>query len=391
MVNVFFRVFYLFYAVVSTLNYNADDELTCLNDKGIGEEWFFLYKLPEAHHTNEDQVKSGKAYASIYSSNPQEWNFPTSEIDDVNSPLRATLSQALIVNPDEYTTLLLYNDQKDTGKETHQNEPENLLEQKHGHMKGILAYDRRGHGFWMVHSIPRFPMFNASYWQYPNTAENYGQSILCISLVNSETVLDLFAYANPQYIKKQFGLHSRHSNGNQSSGQISVVLTTNKNTKIRAFAKSFDENIDIYSNLVASYLNADLYVETWRHGPDPGMPSICDGDRHMVINVNNVTILGKNFTFRYTSDHSKWAVSSKGNYFCVGDLNRQVKQILRGGTCLCLRNAQLHSLMNQSVAELDTCPRNVKKSESNTLMDISKYMLAFILFACLVNILNMHD
>lgn len=57
-----------------------------------------------------------------------------------------------------------------------------------GHSKGMTVADN-GTGFWLVHSVPKFPHLpyqeNNTY-AYPETAVKFGQSFLCVSMVADE-------------------------------------------------------------------------------------------------------------------------------------------------------------------------------------------------------------
>ncbi len=71
------------------------------------------------------------------------------------------------------------------------------------------------------------------------------------------------------------------------------------------------------------------------------MPSNCTRDPVRVFNVNTVKIgLLKNYSFKYTKDHSKWAVSMSPmvNVTCIGGVNRQPSQDDRGGGLMCFAN-----------------------------------------------------
>lgn len=67
-----------------------------------------------------------------------------------------------------------------------------------GHTKGVIAFDGES-GFWMVHSVPRYPPMVADGYGYPPTGHRYGQMYLCITL-NASTVDDIglqLRYNNP--------------------------------------------------------------------------------------------------------------------------------------------------------------------------------------------------
>ncbi len=49
-----------------------------------------------------------------------------------------------------------------------------------GHTKGVLAVDKKS-GFWLVHSVPKFPTPYAQSYKW-NASETYGQTFLCLSL-----------------------------------------------------------------------------------------------------------------------------------------------------------------------------------------------------------------
>ena len=68
----------------------------------------------------------------------------------------------------------------------------------HGHTKGALAFDGET-GFWLVHSVPRYPPAAADGYAYPDSGHRYGQMYLCITL-NASVVNDIglqLRYNNP--------------------------------------------------------------------------------------------------------------------------------------------------------------------------------------------------
>ncbi len=60
--------------------------------------------------------------------------------------------------------------------------PDDKEHTSNGHTKGDMAFDANG-GFWLVHSVPRFPAAtgSGSYAGYPAYAKEYGQSFICMS------------------------------------------------------------------------------------------------------------------------------------------------------------------------------------------------------------------
>lgn len=63
------------------------------------------------------------------------------------------------------------------------------------------------------------------------------------------------------------------------------------------------------------------------------------------------------FNFKYTVDHSKWAISAnKENPFvCIGDLNRVNSQRKRGGQVTCQSNLDLWNIFSRSISSTEPC------------------------------------
>ena len=60
--------------------------------------------------------------------------------------------------------------------------PNTPLPKGNGHTKGVVI-GSRDKGFWLVHSVPHFPVINREQgYVYPHTGIIYGQNFLCISL-----------------------------------------------------------------------------------------------------------------------------------------------------------------------------------------------------------------
>ncbi|XP_074655924.1 plancitoxin-1-like isoform X2 [Tubulanus polymorphus] len=185
--------------------------------------------------------------------------------------------------PVGYTLQQIYLNSNDIHWAMYNDQKKSKLDEndEHAHQKGVVAYDSAT-GFLLVHSVPNFP--NTKTYSYPATAARYGQIMLCISMNHYQ------------------------------------------------FA-----DIELYEEIVAPTLQSDLNVETWRKGAGGKLKSSkCDKD-YKVFNVISIKI--GNHQFRYSKDHSKWAVTptktSKGGYVCIGDLNRMESQKYRGGGTVC--------------------------------------------------------
>ena len=79
---------------------------------------------------------------------------------------------------DENRLLLMYNDEFPNGTSS----------ATAAHAKGVVAFDGQS-GFWLVHSVPRFPPApdggppgTKGNYSYPTTGLRYGQTMLCVSL-----------------------------------------------------------------------------------------------------------------------------------------------------------------------------------------------------------------
>ena len=77
----------------------------------------------------------------------------------------------LFVKQVDANLLLMYNDEL----------PNGTTSQSAAHAKGVVAFDRSA-GFWMLHSVPRYPPDSGATYSYPVTGFKYGQTLLCLTL-----------------------------------------------------------------------------------------------------------------------------------------------------------------------------------------------------------------
>lgn len=117
-----------------------------------------------------------------------------------------------------------------------------------------------------------------------------------------------------------------------------------------SFAKSRHFEKELYEDLVAPhYDSGDYYVETWRHGPG-NLDSDCKRPAK-VYNIQEISFPSMNVAFKTLKDHSKWMVSEEHKLICVGDINRQEHQKVRGGGTVCQQTsvAKVYSSLIKAV------------------------------------------
>ena len=121
-------------------------------------DWFIVYKFPRLSHSIDPFVANGTGYIYLDSSSSlDQWHFSTQGIDSPSSLTGLTL--APLYKSKEYS-YIFYNDQ-----------PPNIpISMLYGHSKGVLAFeDVTQTGFWLVHSVPRFPQIVEQGYGYPDS------------------------------------------------------------------------------------------------------------------------------------------------------------------------------------------------------------------------------
>lgn len=94
--------------------------------------------------------------------------------------------------------------------------------------------------------------------------------------------------------------------------------------------------------------------------------------KYRVYNIERIGIEAAEFEFSTMDDHCKWAVSAdkNGNWVCVGDINRQPHQQVRGGGTVCQENPQMARAFQNLIVEFETCKKIPKASSwSNRMSD----------------------
>nr|CAH0105406.1 unnamed protein product [Daphnia galeata] len=352
--------------------------LSCRTEDGQPVDWFVLYKLPSS---NSGGTTDGRAYVYRTSSSSNKdgskWISSNMTIDSPGSlpgqtlePIYNTgLKEGIGREEDDKRLLLMYNDEFPNGTSS----------ETAAHAKGVVAFDGQS-GFWLVHSVPRFPPApndgppgTKGNYLYPTTGLRYGQTMLCVSLPlhQADLIGKQLLYYHPfvyhwsvsssskEWIQMLPNLAAvaRGAHITQPPWSRSIQLLTSDQLAIISFAKSRQFGLDLYGDWMAAALQSSLYVETWTNGQGHPMPSFCTNRTFTVQNVKQVH-LSERQTFPSHSDHSKWAISSRQEepWVCIADINRMDSQRHRGGGSLCFRQPELWLGFEQSVNQLEACP-----------------------------------
>ncbi|CAH1113580.1 unnamed protein product [Psylliodes chrysocephalus] len=327
--------------------------LDCRDQQNYAVDWFLVYKIPTLK-VDKDNIRHGHGYIYL-TSKDDSWKFSAISINNSKSIIGNTLSD--LYKDKSSLSYILYNDEPPNGQTS----------SIKGHTKGVVAADNNG-GFWMIHSVPKFPEISNSY-SFPQSGSVYGQTFLCISmdLENLDKVGLQLQYNEPDIYAQNIlpGVKSSAPNLADAAANVTVntspwyhisYLMSKLRTQFWSFAKSKQFGKELYVDLVAPQLREDLDVETWRNGAGK-LASNCS----QKFNVNNIKTINMKIagvTFKSTEDHSKWAVASPdktGSFSCVGDINRQEHQKLRGGGTVCFSNNKVMKLFQSLIGSVEDC------------------------------------
>ncbi|RCN27965.1 deoxyribonuclease II [Ancylostoma caninum] len=336
-------------AITALINY-GHARLGCKNMQGGDVDWFVAIKLPR-------EADGGWGTSFVYYDPTQEgWMMSPVPIDSYMSAIGATISQIYVADKSR-TFTIAYNDGSPVGE----------AEWGRGHSKGVAAFDAYT-GFWMIHSVPKFPPF---YWYgYPSTGRRFGQSFMCLSL-STRSLEDVGQYMRFAEVTPLMGnlppwhiyfapslvdVFNRRSLSYYDPASTTLrAIRTLYGKAALVFSKHRKFGADIWYDFIAPYFNTPMAVETWRNGYARDLGTTC-GLKPNVYDVNYVNLLGR--TFANSQDHSKWGVSMNAAVpaVCVGDVNRQESQFRRGGGAVCMMDPKLWRTFYYSVSEYEECP-----------------------------------
>uniref|UniRef100_H2QFH3 Deoxyribonuclease-2-alpha n=1 Tax=Pan troglodytes TaxID=9598 RepID=H2QFH3_PANTR len=331
--------------------------LTCYGDSGQPVDWFVVYKLPALRGSGE-AAQRGLQYKYLDESSGG-WRDGRGLI---NSPERAVgrSLQPLYRSNTSQLAFLLYNDQPPQPSKAQDSS-------MRGHTKGVLLLDHDG-GFWLVHSVPNFPPpASSAAYSWPHSACTYGQTLLCVSFPFAQfsKIGKQLTYTYPWVYNYQnsptWRMWSRATMLAKNPGTAASHSHPRPGLFSRALPSSANlEMVNLYSGWLAAALGTNLQVQFW-HKTVGILPSNCS-DIWQVLNVNQIAFPGPaGPSFNSTEDHSKWCVSPKGPWTCVGDMNRNQGEEQRGGGTLCAQLPALWKAFQPLVKNYQPCNGMARK------------------------------
>lgn len=331
--------------------FSVDCTLSCKNPKDTAVDWFALWKMPTIKDRNPNHA-TGMAY--FYTDAKTSLSEAPSDVGSLTgNPLYNILKP-------------LYKKQAGIGYLMISDQPphrDNNPSDTYAHKKGVLIYDK-DNGIYLEHSVPRYPNDPSvtTDYEFPSTGTVFGQAMLCTTLTHAQIndwatgmLIErgfVYAHSEPSFASSKLPNVIKVVNGEWIDKQQSTKITdiSLSTRKIKLISKSRFWGLDLYHDLVAPMAKSDVKAETWARGPGT-MTSNCTGG-YKANNVLQVKI--GDVTWSRMNDHSKWAVA--GKYICIGGINRQDKQLERGGGTWCIYDDKLASTMNSAIAELEQCP-----------------------------------
>ncbi|XP_039435556.1 plancitoxin-1 [Culex pipiens pallens] len=338
------------------LHQTGSTELGCRDENGNLVDWYYLYKLPEKVAAGRSET-AGLHYTFVTAGQPSAgWQLSARNVNESESIPGRTVGPVLGA---KNLLAVLYNDEP----------PEGKTDGLRGHTKGVVATDGTS-GFWLIHSVPMYPPELGQEYHYPNTGRMYGQSFLCVSFgadqmdaIGGQLVLNephVYSYHVPDELRERFPklVEATRMKTDSNPPHWNVLqMRSRAGVTFNSFAKNRYFKKELYADLIAPSLQSNLLVESWQHGAG-NLPSDCSKPKWTVLNIEGVTI-GQQFRFETLQDHSKWAVSgdSERRFICVGDINRQEHQKVRGGGSVCSELPDVVAAYAGSVGSVESCPK----------------------------------
>jgi len=304
----------------------------CIDGQGNSVDFWYALKSPDGWNF------------AYFDSNDKAFRRRDETMDDEASPISRTLAQVYDGAAD--LSYAMWND--------HVPGASVAVGGAHAHAKGVLAY-ANGAGFWLTHSTPMFPKpVGKAGSPFAPASDKYGQSFVCISIGSAglEVVGKLMALNWPQVFSaadnagmgQGFTAWAEKSAPEDKAAPqtLAIDITSQGGQEFKAFATRGSWGQDLFEDLVSPNFKRGFLTETWQNGVGklPNYVEGKDGKAYSETNINEVATPDGD-GWESTQDHSKWAISTDHQVFCVGDKNRQHGQRHRGGGTICIQDPSI--------------------------------------------------
>ncbi|PAV81190.1 hypothetical protein WR25_14548 [Diploscapter pachys] len=270
-------------AIILSLLATAYATFTCMNQKNQPVDWWMVYKMPIVKDNTTAGINDGLGFYYMDARSNGKWEPSPKTLNDKDQAIAYTLQWFYDRILDPWVFHVMYNDDPyeyhdDDSYETITNRvnngDEHTTSTKFGHTKGTIVFDKVS-GFWIVHSVPRFPPPHK--YAYPPSGTIYGQTMLCMTMLYPELgKIGTQLYYNRPNIYHSFLPTEMAVAYPDLAKAIAQEYSTDKSSVIdlksrggvtfKSFAKSKYFDQDLYDGLVAPTLKTDLTVESWRRG-----------------------------------------------------------------------------------------------------------------------------
>lgn len=262
--------------------------IKCKDPDGIDVDWFISFKSPDNVLKTNDFFKNGTAYAYLDSSST---NFIYRSADITTSgPVVNTLSPLYDVEND-VELVFMFNDEKPNGSTSTTT----------GHAKGVLTFNDTA-GYWLMHSVPKFPPTPSDGYSYASNGYTYGQSFICVTIEDLYTMniigkhqknVQPYIYFNktserlvdllPDLTAAMGGTH------NNNNANLTSTFTTTGGTDFSVFSKTGASQLNLLADYIILETKTSFAAETWMR---PIEPPTCSITTHHLssINILNMTV-----------------------------------------------------------------------------------------------------
>lgn len=213
------------------------------------------------------------------------------------------------------------------------------------HDKGVLYQGKDGRGFFLLHSVPKYPSIVGGKVDSATPAGSvYGQSMVCLTLTQDSSYSTIWSHVRAQRADIY------HDTFNLPEPRVNREPTLESRLEGRTFNLVTKTALSLehpFEDMLAGIYKTGWLVESWGR---PYQPNRMQGYRV----VNNRLVNFPSASFKSTSDHSKWAVAlDADSLVCIGGMNHMESQAKRGGQFLCFKHKQLYQQLYYSIASPD--------------------------------------